>query len=213
MAHTPTHNPPGQANGPPRWERGTNEDDVFSGTAADDRYQGRQGDDLINGGAGDDHLLGQGGNDTIHGGLAGDTMTGGPGADIFTFGTHWGPIVTSPKMWDGGDLITDFQPGVDKLDYSNLISDKGFDSTFIGAGPFSTNPPIPRDPSSFQFIHGDFDSVEVGYRHEGGNTIVVFDGPVNIGSARFNPTPMDGNIDARLTLVGLHTLTAGDFIL
>jgi hypothetical protein len=42
---------------------------------------------------------------------------------------------------------------------------------------------------------------------------VIFDGPVNIGSAKFNPTPMDGNVDARLTLLGLHTLSAADFVL
>jgi Ca2+-binding RTX toxin-like protein len=191
--------------------RGTNDADIISGEGGNDHLRGAAGDDSINGGGGNDDIQGGRGDDTLHGGLGADTMTGGRGDDLFTFGSPYagGGI----PMWDGGDTIADFQPGVDKLDFSNLISDKGFDSAFVGAGPFSTDPPIPRDFASFQFIHGDFDSVEVAYRHENGNTIVLFDGPVNIGSARFNPTPMDGNVDGRLTLAGLHTLSADDFIL
>jgi hypothetical protein len=163
-----------------------------------------------------DTLVGTPGDDTIHGGNAQDTMAGGDGADIFTFGSRWTPA-PAPKMWDGGDRITDFQPGMDKLDFSALISAKGYDGAFVGADGFSTNPPIPRDFNSYQFIHGSFEDVEVGYRHERMSdgsevTTVVLDGPVHIGSAKFNLTPMDGNVDARVTLVGVHTLTASDVI-
>jgi hypothetical protein len=115
-------------------------------------------------------------------------------------------------MWDGPDTVTDFQPGLDKLDFSRLVSAKGYDGAFVGAAPFSTGP-FRRDASSYSYIHGDFDSVEIRYRHEAGNTVVELDGPVHIQSAKYNLTPMDGNVDARLTLAGLHTLTAGDVVL
>jgi Ca2+-binding RTX toxin-like protein len=169
--------------------------------------------ELITGTDGADALVGTPGDDTIHGGNAIDRLTGGAGADTFTFGSRWaGTAATAPEMWDGPDTITDFQPGLDKLDFSRLVSAKGYDGAFVGPAPFSTGP-FQRDASSYSHIHGDFDSVEVRYRHEGGNTVVELDGPVHIQSAKYNLTPMDGNVDARLTLAGLHTLTAGDVVL
>jgi hypothetical protein len=187
------------------------------GTDGPDTLTGGAGPDFIDGGRGDDVLRGGRGDDTIHGGMGADTMTGGDGADTFTFGSPWTTAATAPPMWDGGG-VTDFEPGEDKLDFSNLISDKGYDGTFLGTAPFSTNPPFPRDPNSYQYTRGDFDSVEVRYAHsrlaDGSPvTTVLFDGPVYIGSARFNPTPMDGNVDIQMNLPGHLTLAARDFIL
>jgi Ca2+-binding RTX toxin-like protein len=204
MAHKPTHNPPGQANRPPRWERGTNEDDVFSGTAADDRYQGRQGDDLINGGAGDDHLLGQGGNDTIHGGGGGDTMTGGGGADVFRFGSPTAPNVIPWAVANDtfGDRITDFEVGVDTIDLSAFGTRRAFDGTL-------------SDPHTFRFIgtggfHGDQVNTEVRYEHlPDGTTRVTADGFI-CSCIKEGP---DARPDLFIVLDGHLTLSAGDFIL
>jgi len=62
------------------------------------------GDDTLNGGKGDDVLFGGAGN---------DTLTGGEGADQFVF------LANSNN---GNDVITDFQAGVDKVVFADLVS-------------------------------------------------------------------------------------------
>ena len=64
--------------------------------------QGGNGSDILRGGAGNDTLVGGGGN---------DTMTGGAGADTFKFSDGF-----------GNDTITDFEDGVDTLEYSVSIT-------------------------------------------------------------------------------------------
>ena len=68
----------------------------------DNRADG--GDDTLNGGRGDDVLFGGAGN---------DTLTGGEGADQFVF------LANSNN---GNDVITDFQAGVDKVVFADLVS-------------------------------------------------------------------------------------------
>ena len=68
----------------------------------DNRVDG--GDDTLNGGKGDDVLFGGAGN---------DTLTGGEGADQFVF------LANSNN---GNDVITDFQAGVDKVVFADLVS-------------------------------------------------------------------------------------------
>jgi Ca2+-binding RTX toxin-like protein len=70
--------------------------DVLSGMGGNDYLRGADGDDVLDGGAGADLL---------DGGFGHDTLTGGAGADIFQ--------ISSPAQ--GGDRITDFQPGVDHI--------------------------------------------------------------------------------------------------
>lgn len=65
---------------------------------------GGDGNDDIWGGAGFDVLNGGSGDDWLEGGRGLDVLTGGSGGDYFNF--NWG---------DGPDLVTDFQPGVDKI--------------------------------------------------------------------------------------------------
>ena len=97
---------------------GTNvENGILDGTASIDltgnslvnRLQGNDGDNFLYGMAGNDILIGGGGNDTLRGGLGADTLTGGAGADLFQF-----------EKSGGNDKITDFQSGVDKLDFHLL---------------------------------------------------------------------------------------------
>ncbi|MBP0446676.1 family 16 glycosylhydrolase [Roseomonas sp. SSH11] len=53
---------------------------------------------------GNDVLKGGAGHDWIQGGQGNDRLTGGAGADSFVF-----------DDWDGDDVITDFQPGLDRI--------------------------------------------------------------------------------------------------
>ena len=71
---------------------------------------GGAGDDLLRGAGGDDRLTGGAGQDRLNGGTGDDRLSGGPGADLFIFDA------------DGGnDTITDFQPGLDRLDFTALV--------------------------------------------------------------------------------------------
>jgi Ca2+-binding RTX toxin-like protein len=81
-----------------------------SGTGGADNLMGGALDDILAGGAGDDTLSGGAGHDILLDGPGSDRMTGGPGADIFVLAA------------DGvADVITDFQPGTDRLDLSGWV--------------------------------------------------------------------------------------------
>lgn len=71
---------------------------ALSGTGLDDLLAGSHVADSLDGGGGDDILIDGGGS---------DSLTGGAGADLFVFAA------------DGqADTVTDFQPGIDRLDLS-----------------------------------------------------------------------------------------------
>lgn len=57
--------------------------------------------------------------DTIRGNQAADTLTGGAGADTFVYKT----------LRDGIDTITDFTPGTDVLDFTELLASVGYKGT------------------------------------------------------------------------------------
>ena len=81
---------------------GNDKDNVIStGTGADKLY-GEGGNDILTGGAG---------NDTMTGGSGDDRVTGGSGADTFKFGSNF-----------GNDIITDFENGIDSLDYNGNVT-------------------------------------------------------------------------------------------
>ncbi|MEI6029111.1 MAG: calcium-binding protein, partial [Betaproteobacteria bacterium] len=66
---------------------------------------GNAGANLISGAAGADTLSGGDGADTLIGGAGADRLSGGAGADVFSY------LLRS----DGGDTITDFTAGTDKI--------------------------------------------------------------------------------------------------
>ncbi|MEN5238329.1 MULTISPECIES: retention module-containing protein [Pseudomonas] len=81
------------------------------GSDYNDTLIGNGGDNVLNGGAGNDVLKGGGGNDTLIGGPGDDTLTGGSGNDTFVW----------QKGDSGHDTVTDFTPGSDRLDLSQLL--------------------------------------------------------------------------------------------
>ncbi|SDZ34573.1 retention module-containing protein [Pseudomonas sp. NFIX28] len=81
---------------------GSNYNDILSGNNNANIITGGLGNDVLNGGGGDDLLIG---------GMGNNTLTGGSGSDTF----QW------QQGNSGHDLVTDFTPGTDKLDLSQLL--------------------------------------------------------------------------------------------
>lgn len=80
--------------------------DSLTGGDGNDTFYGGAGDDSLFGGAGNDALIAGSGIDEIEGGFGNDWMSGGTGADIFIFDDDF-----------GNDVISDFEAGIDVLDF------------------------------------------------------------------------------------------------
>ncbi len=86
--------------------------DDIDGGAANDRIYGGSGNDGILGGNGNDRIYGENGEDTIEGGTGNDVMSGGLNIDTFVFNAN-----------DGRDSITDWQDGVDVIQFLSGADD------------------------------------------------------------------------------------------
>jgi Ca2+-binding RTX toxin-like protein len=98
--------------------------DFISGGDGANVLMGGPGDDVLLGGAGPDVISGGSGNDRIEGGPGNDTLRGGPGADVFVFADG-----------AGIDRITDFVPGVDRIDLSGHSGAGSWADVRAGLGP------------------------------------------------------------------------------
>lgn len=82
------------------------------GSQHDDELTGSAGDNVLIGLGGSDRLAGMAGDDTLIGGSGDDVLSGGAGSDTF--------------VWlaggSGVDHVTDFDPGQDSLDLSDLLA-------------------------------------------------------------------------------------------
>ncbi|VXD10314.1 calcium-binding protein [Planktothrix paucivesiculata] len=117
----------------------------------DDTLVAGGGNDYLFGGSGSDVLFGEAGNDTLQGGTERDTLVGGEGSDVFLY------QFKSDLSGTVADIITDFNPGEDKL----------FFSRGPGGFAFELRPGVPTTEISFeQFIVLDKNS----YNGGGANT-------------------------------------------
>jgi Ca2+-binding RTX toxin-like protein len=112
---------------------GTDFADILRGNQVGNSLAGGAGDDRLEGRAGTDTLLGGAGNDWLDGGAGKDVLTGGAGNDAFYF--------AAPA--EGGDTITDFTRGEDRI----VLSAAGFgldaetDFVFVsGSGLWPSTP-------------------------------------------------------------------------
>lgn len=164
--------------------------------------RGSNNNNTMTGGAGPETLLGLGGNDTLNGmggadflvgGAGRDKLTGGAGKDHFVFAeaSH-----ISEKTATGflGDVITDFQSGVDKIDLKAIDASETLDgkSDFVWVGEDK----IGRDAAG-EVRFQQFDKPEGGVDY----TMVYLD---------TNGTP---GAEYAIKCLGLINFTADDFVL
>jgi Ca2+-binding RTX toxin-like protein len=151
-------------------------DNLISGHSGADLLVGTAGPDVIVGGAGMDTLIGGDGDDRLIGGLGRDTLTGGSGADTFVF--------VAPKAYSA-DKITDFEHGIDKLEFKG--SDYG-----LPAGPLA--------PSNLVFGSAAIDA----------HAEFVFDPATHI--LRWDPDGVGGALPFNIATFSAVTVTASDFV-
>ncbi|MBK1661658.1 calcium-binding protein [Paracraurococcus ruber] len=150
-----------------------------------DRLAGDAGNDTLRGGGGYDVLMGGDGDDLLEGGVGADTLTGGGGADVFAFGAL-DARARMPVYDTQGDVVTDFQDGLDRLDLSAFARRlPGVVAEVLGDAEFS-----------------DASHLQVRTAFDGTNTQVQIHLPGG-GSL---------GVDASVTLLGEHHLAAADVI-
>jgi Ca2+-binding RTX toxin-like protein len=164
--------------------------DVLSGKNGNDKLYGGNNNDKLYGGSGKDLLKGDAGRDTLQGDAGKDTMFGGSSADTFVFRKTSDSKATASKA----DIIKDFTQGQDKIDLhfidasTKIGGNNAF--TFDGTTSFGTS-----KQGDIYFKQFNNDGTAKDY------TMVYID------------TDSDRGAEMSIKLMGLHTLTASDFIL
>lgn len=112
--------------------------DVVTGSVNPNIINGNRGNDTISGLGGDDTLFGGKGNDVLNGGEGNDILFGDLGSDILTGGSGSDTFVL--RSGGGGDVVTDFENGVDflglrdGLTFAQLSIAQGSEGTLISFG-------------------------------------------------------------------------------
>ena len=94
---------------------------TLKGGAGNDTLYGGAGNDILYGGTGNDILYGGTGNDTLHGGTGNDTLYGGEGIN-YLYGDAGRDVFVFATVDPDKDFIMDFQKGIDKLDFSQIMT-------------------------------------------------------------------------------------------
>ncbi|ODA66714.1 Serralysin precursor [Methyloligella halotolerans] len=162
--------------------RGGAGNDVLNANRGSDILWGGDGNDLLAGGQGKDTLHGGNGDDILNGGAHRDVMTGGAGADQFQFRS-----VNHSGLGADRDVITDFTPGEDLIDLSEIDArtDVGGNQAFRWFG----------------LDHADGQSGALRLRIIGDDVVVKAD------------VDGDGRDDFQILVQNVHSLTKDDFIL
>lgn len=144
--------------------------------------------DSLVGASGGDIIAGNGGNDQITGGGGADRLTGGAGADTFVYNN------VADSTSSAADTITDFNHGVDKIDFTNIagIAAAGgvpqFQGNITGTGNVTLN------------------AHSVAYMEVGGSTQVL----VNATNVAETVSAADTHsADMKITLTGVNLGLAG----
>jgi Ca2+-binding RTX toxin-like protein len=103
---------------------GNDSNNVITGSGSGDTIQGGKGHDSLFGNNGADGISGGDGNDLIEGGIGVDSLDGGIGNDVFLY--RLDNIIDLAPL--GGDFISDFEVGKDRIDLLDLFSDFGITS-------------------------------------------------------------------------------------
>jgi Ca2+-binding RTX toxin-like protein len=90
-------------------------------TGIDDLTASGTGQHLLTGNAGNNYITGSNGHDVINGGAGNDTIVVGTGTNVLTGGSGHDTFVF-PKTADHGNVIADFTPGTDALDFRGMLS-------------------------------------------------------------------------------------------
>ena len=158
--------------------------------AGKDTLDGGGGKDKLYGGSGKDTLEGGKGKDTLQGDAGKDIMFGGSSADTFVFTKTSDSKVKASKA----DVIKDFEQGKDHIDLSAIDASTKLDGnnkfTFDGTTSFGTS------------NEGDI------YFKQFNNA-----GTANDYTMVYIDTDNDRGTEMSIKLMGLHNLTADDFIL
>lgn len=102
-------------------------DDVLNGGDGNDRLYGQTDNDTLNGDAGNDSLYGQQGEDTINAGAGRDFIFGGTGNDTMSGGgTDLERDLFVMQTGGGNDIITDFEDGVDLIQFRSIAAVQDF---------------------------------------------------------------------------------------
>jgi Ca2+-binding RTX toxin-like protein len=157
------------------------------GTAYANNIKGNGQANTLYGGGGADTISGNDGNDILNGGQGSDNLSGGTGADKFVFADSSDsplPLLLGSVTYD---TIADFQVGVDKIDVSQIDAMQNVAGNnafhFTAAKPFF---------ASAGDLWGE-DGVS--------------------GMSVYTDVNGDGSADMQINLLGIHNLTAADFIL
>jgi Ca2+-binding RTX toxin-like protein len=159
----------------------------LTGGSANEKLFGNAGANQLAGGAGADRIEGGAGNDILVGGTGKDTLLGGAGNDVFDFNSVAEASATPTAS--NRDIISDFVRGQDKIDFSTI----------------DANGSLAGDAFTYLAAKGAAFGGQAGqlrwYQESGTKTVV--EGDIN----------GDRIADFHVELTGLHTLTAGDFLL
>ena len=162
-----------------------------TGGSANDNIGGNAVANILIGNGGSDVMLGRGGADQMNGGAGNDFLTGGGGGDKMTGGAGADTFIFTLLTDSFGrkDRITDFAAGLDDIRLTLIDAIVGTavnDAfTFVGTAAFGTT------------------AGHLRYQQDQARNVTLVEAEVN----------GDGNADFSLTLVGLKTLTAADFLL